>query len=70
MDEQLKIRIDAIEKKIDAIYASTEKTRKYFLATLIISLVLFILPLLGLAFAIPAFMSNYTGQFDTLMQQQ
>lgn len=47
-----------LEKKIDAIYVSVEKTRQYFLWTLIITLVLFFLPLIGLMFAIPAFLNT------------
>lgn len=53
-------KILEIEKKIDAIYVSVEKTRKYFLWTLIITLVLFFLPLIGLVFAIPAFINTLT----------
>ncbi len=60
MDEQIKQRLDGIEQKIDAIYASTEKTRKYFLVVLIISLVMVVLPLIGLVFAVPSFMSSYS----------
>ncbi len=51
-------KIVEIEKKIDAIYVSVEKTRQYFLWTLIITLVLFFLPLIGLFFAIPAFLNT------------
>ena len=47
-----------LEKKIDAIYVSVEKTRRYFLWTLVITLVLFFLPLFGLIFAIPAFLNT------------
>jgi len=54
MDEETK-------QKIDAIYASVEKTRKYFLWTLIISLVLFALPLLGLVIVLPRVLSTLTG---------
>lgn len=49
-----------MEKKIDAIYVSSEKTRKYFLVTLIGSAILFFLPLIGLVFAIPSFLSTYS----------
>lgn len=58
MDTQLLEKINALETKIDAIYVSTEKTRKYFLWTLIITVVLFILPLIGLVIAIPAYLST------------
>jgi hypothetical protein len=60
MDEQLKARLDAQEAKIDAIYTSVEATRKYFMWTLIITVLLFVLPLVGLVFAIPSFLSMYT----------
>lgn len=60
MDEQqLGQRLDALEKKIDAVYASAEKTRKYFLAVIVVSVVAFVLPLIGLVFAIPSFLAGY-----------
>lgn len=59
MEADLKDRIDSLEKKLDAIYISAEKTRRYFLIVLVITLVAFVLPLIGLVFAIPAFISSY-----------
>jgi hypothetical protein len=55
-----------LEAKIDAIYASVEKTRRYFLWTLIATIVAFVLPLIGAAFLAPAFLSSYTGQLEQL----
>jgi hypothetical protein len=51
-----------LEEKIDAIYVSVEKTRRYFLYTLILSLILFFLPLIGLLFALPAFLRAFSSQ--------
>ncbi|HEV7121485.1 MAG TPA: hypothetical protein VGN56_01510 [Candidatus Paceibacterota bacterium] len=68
MDQNLETRIAIMEEKVDKIYVSVEKTRKYFLWTLITSVVLFVLPLIGIAFALPAFMTNYVGSIDTLSQ--
>lgn len=45
-------------KKIDLILQSVERTRKYFLWTLIISVAVIVLPLIGLAFAIPKFLAT------------
>ena len=59
MEPQLEARFATLEKKLDAIYISTEKTRKYFLTTMIITVAAFVLPLIGLVFAIPAFLSSY-----------
>jgi hypothetical protein len=66
MDTELKTRIDALEQKLDAIYVSTEKTRKYLQWTLIVTVVVFVVPLIGLAFAIPAFLNSYVGQIQNL----
>jgi hypothetical protein len=60
-DEEIKQRLAVLEQKIDATYVSAEKTRKYFLWVLVISLVAFVLPLVGLLFAVPSFLNNYLG---------
>jgi hypothetical protein len=60
MDTELKNRLDALEKTIQAVYVSVEKTRKYFLAVLIVSVIAFVLPLIGLLFAIPSMLSTYS----------
>ncbi|MDD4990555.1 MAG: hypothetical protein PHW31_04625 [Candidatus Pacebacteria bacterium] len=49
------------DKKIDAVYQSVEKTRKYFLLTLIISVAVIILPLIGILFMMPNFLKIMTG---------
>lgn len=61
MDPQLEARLTALELKIDAVYKSTEKTRKYFLSIVVISVIAFVLPLIGLVFAIPQFLSVYSS---------
>lgn len=47
------------KEKLDAIYKSVEKTRRYFFWTLVISLSFVVLPAIGLLFAIPRFLSVY-----------
>ena len=61
MDEETKKRLDAQDELLSKIYKSSEKTRKYFLWTLIITLALFVLPLIGLLLVIPKFLSIYTS---------
>ncbi|HDO23822.1 MAG TPA: hypothetical protein ENG99_01240 [bacterium] len=61
MEEETKKRLDEQDELLKKIYISTEKTRKYFLWTLIASLVVFILPLIGMIFVIPKFLSVYTN---------
>lgn len=59
-------KIAELEKKIDAIYESVEKTRKYFFWTMVVTLVVLVLPLIGLLFVIPSFLGNYTEAINTL----
>ncbi|KND50042.1 MAG: hypothetical protein AB203_03575 [Parcubacteria bacterium C7867-008] len=66
MDPVLEARLTTLEQKIDAVYVSTEKTRKYFMWTMIISIVLFVLPLIGAALLVPTFLSSYTSSIDAL----
>lgn len=58
-DAELTKRLEALEKKVDAVFVSAEKTRKYFLILMIASVVAFVIPLIGLVFTIPTFISTY-----------
>ncbi|MDO8469988.1 MAG: hypothetical protein Q7S84_03155 [bacterium] len=51
-------RLAAQEQKLDAIYRSVEKMRKYFKWTLIVTIAVIVLPAIGLIFAIPAFIKS------------
>jgi len=61
MDEETAQKLADMDKKLDNIYRSAEKTRKYFLWTMIISLVVFVLPLVALLFVVPFVFSVYSG---------
>lgn len=57
-NEEIGQRLVVLEQKIDATFKSAEKTRKYLLWTLIISIAVIVLPLIGLVFAIPKFINT------------
>lgn len=59
--EMLKQNQDLLEKT----HASAEKTRKYFLYSIIFTVVAFLLPILALAFILPAFITSYTESMST-----
>ena len=61
MEQEILKKIEELEKKIEAVYQSAEKTRKYFLWTLIITAVVIILPLIAMFFVIPQFLNTYSG---------
>jgi len=52
-------KLEMQEKKIDAIYISVEKTRKYFLWTMIITVVTIVLPLIAAVVLIPWMLGSY-----------
>ena len=56
--EETTKKIEEMNGKLDAIYTSVEKTRRYFKITLVITVALFVLPLIGLLFAIPSYLNT------------
>ncbi len=60
-DTLLQQQLQEHKTLLEKIYKSVEKTRKYFLWTLIITLVTVVLPLIGLAFLLPKYMSMLGG---------
>ncbi len=61
-------KLAELEEKVDKIYISVEKTRKYQLWTMIITIVIVVVPAIGLVFAIPSFLNNYVGTINSLTQ--
>jgi|AntAceMinimDraft_8_1070364.scaffolds.fasta_scaffold02202_3 hypothetical protein len=64
MEEEIKRRLDAQDELLSKTYISVEKTRKYFLATLIINLVVFVVPLVILIFVLPWFFNTYISALN------
>lgn len=58
MEQEILNRLQAQEDLLQKVYISTEKTRKYFMWTLIVSVAVILLPLVGLMFVVPAFLST------------
>jgi predicted ferric reductase len=75
MDQETQNKIEELNRKIDAIYLSVEKTRKYFFWTMVVTLVVFVLPLIGLVFVIPSFFeqlhrsNKHLGRIDSPNKQ-
>ncbi len=63
MDTEILQKLQGQDEKLELIYQSVEKTRKYFLWTLIATVVTFVLPLVGLMFAIPFFMNTLLNAY-------
>lgn len=67
MEQEILNRLQAQEELLQKVFVSAEKTRKYFMWTLIITLALFLLPLLGLMFVIPSFLDTMTQGYSGLL---
>jgi len=61
MENEILEKLKQNEEKLEKIFISVEKTRKYFFWTMVITAVVIILPLIGLVFAIPSFLSTYSN---------
>lgn len=64
MEQEILKKLEEQEQKIDAIYKSVEKLRKYFLWTLIVTVVTIVLPLIALVSIIPWFLSTMTSAYN------
>ena len=59
--EQQNLQQQILEQKIDNLQKSIDRLNKIFRLTLIITAVLFVLPLIGLLIIIPQFISTLTN---------
>lgn len=59
--DSLDTKIEGLEEKIDSLQRAITKLQKTFFWILVITLLLFVLPLIGLIFVIPQFLSLYSG---------
>lgn len=67
MEQEIKTQLEAQNKKLEAIFESVEKTRKYFLIVMWATVLMFVLPAIALVFVIPAFISTYTSSLEGLI---
>lgn len=63
MEQELQNRLDAQDQKLAEIYASSEKMRKYFLWTLIVTVATILLPLIAMAIMLPWLMKTLSSAY-------
>ena len=61
MDQDLMQKLEEQGKKLDAIERSVKKIRSYLFWTFMASIILFVLPLIGLLAVIPRFLDIYSS---------
>ena len=67
MEQDIQNKLEEQDAKLDAIFVSVEKTRKYFVVMMWITIVVVVLPIIGLIFAIPSFINTYTETLGGLL---
>lgn len=67
MEPNIQSKLSELETKIDAVYVSVEKTRRYFQITMWVTIAMVVLPLIALLFIIPAFIRSYTASLEGLL---
>lgn len=63
MENDILEKIKEQDKKLDEIYKSIEKMRKYFMWTLIVTVATIVLPLIALIIIIPWFLKVITSAY-------
>lgn len=58
MEGEILKKLEEQGRRIEEIFISVEKMRKYFLWTLVISVAFIILPMIGLMFVVPQFLNT------------
>lgn len=67
MEQDILAKLEEQNGKIDAIFQSVEKTRRYMLISVIVTVVMLLLPLLIGIFVVPYFINTYLGSFEGLL---
>lgn len=62
--EKIEEDLIRLEEKIDAVYASVEKVKKYLLTTLIITVVTIVLPIIIALIMIPMALSTFGTMYQ------
>jgi len=60
MGDELRQKLEKMEKQMDEVYAMARRLYRIIFWTVVISIVLFIVPLIGLMFEIPSLLNTYS----------
>ncbi len=61
MEKDIQTQLKELDAKLTTISTSVEKLKKYFQVTMWITIIMVVLPVLGLLLVIPSFISMYTS---------
>ena len=61
MDQDISQKLDEQSKKLDAIEKSVKKIKSYLFWTVMASIILFVVPLIGIIIILPKFLNIYSS---------
>jgi hypothetical protein len=67
MENEITAKMQQQDAKLDAILQSVEKTRKYMLVSVWITVIMLVLPLIIGIFVVPYFINSYLSSFEGLL---
>ncbi len=65
--EELIQKLEQQEQQLNEIHATVKKLKKYFLTTIIISILTFLLPLIGVVVSLPWIIKTLTASMQSLL---
>ena len=66
MEQDIQEKFEAQNKKLDEIFRSVERTRKYILWSFIVTVATIVLPLIALVFVIPWFLKVLMSAYGSV----
>lgn len=67
MENNILAQLEEQNRKIDAVFTSVEKTRKYMLISVWVTVIMLVLPLIIGIFVVPYFINSYLSSFEGLL---
>lgn len=61
MDPELKQKLDALETQMVDVQKMTKRMYYFFLTGIIVSILAFVIPIIGLMYELPTFLSTYNS---------
>ncbi|PLX25518.1 hypothetical protein C0580_02240 [Candidatus Parcubacteria bacterium] len=67
MEPDLQQKINTLEEKLDSVQKTLDQFKNYFKWTMILSIIFFVLPLIGLMIMLPMMLSTLTSDLSGLL---
>jgi type IV secretory pathway component VirB8 len=66
IEKEILVRINALSIEVDEVLEAVRKMKRYMMLTFVISILVIVVPLIGLVFAVPYILSVMTSMYSGL----